>query len=191
MTLESLNVAVLALSGGIGWLGATLVARYAERMQLVQAPNHRSSHVKPTPHGGGLGIAVAGLLAVGLVLLAVWGVTAPQPAADCSVRITLLDAATNQPVAGVIRVRNAAGESLSLDALLPRGRGVPEKVAIHDWHVFTEPTVVRLPREEFTITAFSGLETEIAAQSLDLRNRDQADVTLRLRRFHDAHAAGW
>jgi hypothetical protein len=126
-----------------------------------------------------------------VLLIAAWGLTAPQPAADCSVRITLLDAATNQPVAGVIRVRNAAGESLSLDALLPRGRGVPEKVAIHDWHVFTEPTVVRLPREQFTITAFSGLETEIAAQPLDLRNRDRADVTLRLRRFHDAHAAGW
>ncbi len=63
MAVEPLHLAVILFSGAIGWLGAMLVTRYAYRWQLVQAPNHRSSHVRPTPHGGGLGIAVAGLLA--------------------------------------------------------------------------------------------------------------------------------
>ena len=46
---------------------ADLIRRYGAKFQLVQAPNHRSSHVKPTVSGGGLGIAVAGT-AFGLVL---------------------------------------------------------------------------------------------------------------------------
>ena len=37
------------------------------------SPDHRSSHEQPTPHGGGLGIVVAGsLVGVGLVLFSGW-----------------------------------------------------------------------------------------------------------------------
>ncbi len=39
--------------------------RNAERMRLVQEPNYRSSHVQPTPNGGGLGIVLTGT-AVGI-----------------------------------------------------------------------------------------------------------------------------
>lgn len=46
---------------------AELIRRYGASLRLVQAPNHRSSHVKPTVSGGGLGIAVAGTM-LGLVL---------------------------------------------------------------------------------------------------------------------------
>lgn len=42
------------------------VERLAPRIGLVKSPNERSSHVKPTPQGGGLGIAIAG---VGAALL--------------------------------------------------------------------------------------------------------------------------
>ena len=43
---------------------------WAPRLGLVQSPNERSSHVVPTPSGGGLAIALAAL-ACGLVLLAI------------------------------------------------------------------------------------------------------------------------
>lgn len=46
---------------------AELIRRYGASLRLVQTPNHRSSHVKPTVSGGGLGIAVAGTV-FGLVL---------------------------------------------------------------------------------------------------------------------------
>lgn len=64
---ELLPLALLAfvLAWGVTWL----VHRHALRLRLVQAPNHRSSHVQLTPHGGGIGIVVAGafvaLLATG------------------------------------------------------------------------------------------------------------------------------
>lgn len=47
-------------SGLLAWAGAWLVLLNAGRLGLVQAPNHRSSHGKPTPHGGGLGIVLGG-----------------------------------------------------------------------------------------------------------------------------------
>jgi len=54
-----------------------LVLRSAARRGLVQVPNARSSHSRPTPTGGGLGIAVGASLA-GLALVA-------QPAAPAPV----------------------------------------------------------------------------------------------------------
>jgi Fuc2NAc and GlcNAc transferase len=57
----------------ISWLITFQVSRRAEALRLVQAPNHRSSHVQPTPNGGGLGIVVAGSLAgIALVLFSGW-----------------------------------------------------------------------------------------------------------------------
>jgi len=44
------------------WLIAGVIRRHAITLSLVQSPNHRSSHVVPTPSGGGIGIAVAGTL---------------------------------------------------------------------------------------------------------------------------------
>ncbi len=65
--------AVLALlflvaAAGISWIVAGQVERHAEMLRLVQAPNHRSLHERPTPHGGGLGIVLAGSFA-GVVLV--------------------------------------------------------------------------------------------------------------------------
>lgn len=51
---------ILVAMVAVGWFGARLVERHAEALRLVQAPNHRSSHERPTPHGGGLGMVAAG-----------------------------------------------------------------------------------------------------------------------------------
>lgn len=50
----------LAVAYGI----ARLVLRHAGRLGLVHAPNSRSSHVRPTPHGGGIGIVLGGFAAM-------------------------------------------------------------------------------------------------------------------------------
>lgn len=58
------------------WLIANVVRRHAGALRLVQSPNERSSHITPTPSGGGVGIAIPGL-AIGAAL----GVDAPMGAA--------------------------------------------------------------------------------------------------------------
>lgn len=55
---------------GLAGFGVTdLVRRYAVDLKLVQIPNDRSSHIRPTPTGGGVGI-VAGVIA-GFVVFSV------------------------------------------------------------------------------------------------------------------------
>jgi Fuc2NAc and GlcNAc transferase len=50
---------LLVSAAALAFLGAYIVLLYAGRRTLLQHPNHRSSHVHPTPNGGGLGIVVA------------------------------------------------------------------------------------------------------------------------------------
>lgn len=50
------------------WVCGLLVVRNAQKWRLVANPNQRSSHVRPTPNGGGLGVALAGVL-TGLCLV--------------------------------------------------------------------------------------------------------------------------
>lgn len=64
MTLHGLFLWLFA--AGVTWVAAVFLRRHAVRMRLVQAPNHRSSHARPTPQGGGAGIVLAG------VATAVW-----------------------------------------------------------------------------------------------------------------------
>lgn len=49
-----------------------LIVRHARQLRLIDNPNHRSSHVIPTPSGGGIGLMLAGTL-TGLFL--VWPFT--------------------------------------------------------------------------------------------------------------------
>jgi Fuc2NAc and GlcNAc transferase len=87
-------------SGVLAALAVGLVLRHAQRLGLVQQPNARSSHVRPTPTGGGIGIVlgavVAGIFAisseprfvpavmlasVGFATLGLWDDIRPLPAA--------------------------------------------------------------------------------------------------------------
>jgi Fuc2NAc and GlcNAc transferase len=73
MSQMTVMMALLGTTILIAWGVAAWVRRRAEALRLVQIPNHRSSHVQPTPNGGGLGIVVAGsLVGVGLVLFSGW-----------------------------------------------------------------------------------------------------------------------
>jgi Fuc2NAc and GlcNAc transferase len=49
----------------LSYLGVYLIRRYAERRQILDLPNERSSHITPTPRGGGLAIVIL-VIATGL-----------------------------------------------------------------------------------------------------------------------------
>jgi len=42
----------------LSYLGVWIIRRYAERQQLLDHPNERSSYSMPTPRGGGLAIVL-------------------------------------------------------------------------------------------------------------------------------------
>ena len=66
-----MNSVVLAIAAAvIAWVLVGAIKRLALRHQLLDIPNERSSHERPTPRGGGLAIVVvtlAGVLLVGLL----------------------------------------------------------------------------------------------------------------------------
>ena len=66
-----LTIAFLAFTATVvTYLCCLLVIRRAHKWELMDNPNHRSSHQAPTPSGGGIGLAFAGSL-VGVYFLAV------------------------------------------------------------------------------------------------------------------------
>lgn len=66
-------LAWLLLTAGCSLVLTALVRRYALTRQLIDEPNARSSHLNPTPRGGGLAIVLVFLVA--LLALGVAGFT--------------------------------------------------------------------------------------------------------------------
>lgn len=65
----TLLVALCAACLVSSWAATGLVRRYALANALLDLPNHRSSHVLPTPRGGGLAIVLVVLVAIGVATL--------------------------------------------------------------------------------------------------------------------------
>lgn len=54
----------------VSWVMTLLVIRFSSRLRLIQYANQRSSHLMPTPSGGGIGIVVGAMVGGGS---SVWG----------------------------------------------------------------------------------------------------------------------
>lgn len=67
MYLVFIGVGALVL----GYMGVAAIRRWAVRRNLLDFPNDRSSHTRPTPRGGGL--AIAAIVLVGFVIFQIFG----------------------------------------------------------------------------------------------------------------------
>lgn len=56
-------------TSAVAWILTAVIRQYALSRSMVDVPNHRSSHIVPTPRGGGLAIVLAMLGAWGLMPL--------------------------------------------------------------------------------------------------------------------------
>lgn len=134
---------------------------------------------------------LACLSAVGLLLVA----AAFAPDGMCRVTLTLTDAETGRPLAGVVRITHKEGDQrvlLKPAGLDSRGWGLLAKQSdIADWFVMPQATTIELPRQAVTLEAFSGLETEVAKVEMDLGNGQPRDVSIPLKRFHKSRERGW
>jgi hypothetical protein len=105
--------------------------------------------------------------------------------------ISLIDAATGRPIAGVIKVVASDGRVLPLEGLIPRGQGVENAGRISDWYVLAEERTIQLPQQKLKLEAFAGLKSAQATVDLDLTGRGEATVKVPLRVFADAAAKSW
>ena len=109
----------------------------------------------------------------------------------CRLTLKLIDAATRETLPGLVRITTSDGRVQALRALFNRGTGLREGHPGKDWYVVLGPATVSVPQQQLTVEAFSGLETELARETVDLTGRDTAQVTLPLVQFHDAATGGW
>lgn len=75
-----LTLCSLLIVAPLSWLLVYRLRSWAEHRQIVDVPNQRSSHSKPTPLGGGLaivGLALGGLLIYGFRFPSYWGTILP------------------------------------------------------------------------------------------------------------------
>lgn len=109
-------------------------------------------------------------------------------ASTCRLSLRLIDAASDGFLPGLLRIIAEDGQVIHPSELFNRGLRLDDEHPAHQWHVLTEPTEVELPRQRLTIEAFSGLETELAAKTIDLTGLDQAETEIRLPRFFTGRA---
>jgi hypothetical protein len=114
-----------------------------------------------------------------------------DPSPTCRLSVKLTEAETGKATAGLVRIRTAEGSALKFDELVNRGTMLSPDHGARQWHVVLGSAVLSVPGAEVTIEAISGLETELAQQSVDLRDRESAEVALPLKRFGRIADKGW
>lgn len=112
-----------------------------------------------------------------------------QPHCNVTLRLVEIDQNGNKKVVpGLLRIRDAKGQSILIPDLLNRGKGLKttqksEQNEIHSWSVVPREVQIRLPQSKLTLQTISGLETELTQKTIDLTNKSSHDVTLELKRF--------
>ena len=114
-----------------------------------------------------------------------------RPVPTRPVTIRLVDAQSGIELPGLVRVTGPDGQAVPLPTLLNRGVGLLNKQPLIDtWSVLPSARRVALPRQPVTIAAFSGLETELSQQKIDLSKQAPKTITLKLNRFYSAAEQG-
>ncbi|MDA1166313.1 MAG: CehA/McbA family metallohydrolase [Planctomycetota bacterium] len=101
----------------------------------------------------------------------------------CQLQVQILGE-SGQPIPAVVRFQNANGRTLKVAELISRGVGLEDDLPIQDWFALPESATVTVPRGEVNVSAFSGLESEMASLKID-ETGAKAIATIRLKTFWD------
>jgi hypothetical protein len=104
--------------------------------------------------------------------------SADQEGATCQLTIDLIDATTQNSLAGLVRITD-----------LESGKFVQLPSEIHrdlNWYALSPQTTVRLPRTKLKIEAFHGIETGMRVHEQDLTGTARGTARLVLDRIYDA-----
>jgi hypothetical protein len=102
--------------------------------------------------------------------------------AEAKVRLRLVDEGTGKAIAGLVRVfREGDDKPLSLPRLPDRLRGLGKEAKPGGWHAApARGGDTTLPRARLRVEAFSGLETALATQEVDLTREGTDEVVARV-----------
>ena len=123
------------------------------------------------------------LLAVAIAVAAAVANLQGDAGSKCQLEVRLLGE-SGELIPGVVRFQGADGKTLKVAELVSRGVGLGEELPIQDWYALPKPATVTVPRGTITVTAFSGLETELASLTIDGTGKS-ARAEIRLKTFWD------
>ena len=131
------------------------------------------------------------LLQAGLscIVLAAVLIAADNLNGRCELELKLVDAASGQPLPGLVQITAADGGRVPLPELLSRGLGLKTE-PINRWSVLPGAVRLSLPQGKLTISALAGLETELATATVDLSGLTHKSLSLPLTRFYRAAEQG-
>lgn len=113
------------------------------------------------------------------------------PVETCQLTVQLLNAETRQPLHGLFRLRQADGRIVPLAGLVNRGIRLRTNHPAKNWSVASAGTVISVPRKVLTIEAFSGLDTEMSREVVDLSGKPTHRIELMLKPLFNAALHGW
>src|SRR5262245_28819440 len=98
------------------------------------------------------------------------------------VRLKLVDATTGKGLAGMVRVfAEGKDEPLRLPGLFDRLTGLTRTDTVRGWYVLpASGGAITLPRGRLRLEAVAGLETALARQDIDLREKAPEEVVVKL-----------
>jgi hypothetical protein len=136
----------------------------------------------------------SGLITI-LIMIVILSFSGAENKNSCSLTIQLSDSVTKQNLSGLIRIKDEKRNLIPIPELISRGTGLdPERSQyklIHEWSVLVKETTIKLPKNKFTIEAFSGLETELTTIQLNLENKSIEKLNVPLIQFRDCSAEGY
>ncbi len=115
----------------------------------------------------------------------------PAPGPTCALTLELVDAQTGETLPGIVQLSDADDRGVEIHQLVNRGQGIERRGPIHDWWVLPGRMTVRVPAAPLRVRAIAGLETELAAKSIDLTGRSKARLRIPLARFYKARPRGY
>ena len=105
--------------------------------------------------------------------------------------VELIDVQSKEAVPGWFRILDADGQPIELPDQYSRGLGLHAGHPAHRWYAVRTKEQVMLPKAEIYVEAFSGLNSELARQKLDLRFFDRLSIKLPIRELWPLRSRGW
>jgi hypothetical protein len=126
-----------------------------------------------------------------------------KPGVDASdaesrpITVHLIDSVSGEPLFGLLRVLDEKGTRLALPGLLNRAAGISERSFgaaayshFSSWYVVPGEAQLALPEGQYTVEAFSGLESVLARKNLRVEQGGASELTIPVEKFMDRQKAG-
>ena len=136
------------------------------------------------------------LVLVGLLSFSLAASLSAKLENSCLISLTIVDSTTEKPRPGVVRFVDQNGNPVKPVAAttngreaLSRGVGVNDKPEIQTWTLIDGTATLEVPRGNYTVEAFAGLDTEMTRRQVDA-TKTTSEIKVPLTAFYDPKKRG-